>query len=349
MKLFTKLAMATLLTFSSISMASNGGGNGGHPYAAEFQNIMSTIYYEMDTCGLWGIQSIKDIVYPRKLSQDMKVTRIEIKNRGRLIDKFGAEVSALNFPRKRKIKVLKKDWESLAGSIKDKRYLVLHEYLGIHDEAEVDHYRTSSIMLDAIEKCRINTDLLKDVTQATNGIAGGIVSIATNKRTKSSIIYARDNETLNFYIAEQGETKLLKSISVKTTATEIELSTTRAYRFRFLNAMKNGSANAYNWCWTESLNGNDQRQVGDINIAAMPATLGIILTPVTAPLCAILPGTPFLVGLLVAPIEAIGSTVKSLIGPEAIASRKFNKLVRGKYIKVSDKAFNLMIKKITEL
>lgn len=329
------------LTFHA-AIASNGGGNGGHPYAAEFQSHMDTMIDEMDACELWDDAELKNKLIPTKLDTEVMTTKIEIKKRGKLIDKFGNSVSALNYPKKRKIEVLQKDWEMLTGKTDNKRMLVLHEYLGIHNEAEVDHYRISQHILNLIETCRSTTSKLNNINNIREGfVRGSIISIAQNRKTKSSIILSKDEDKLHMYISEFGDVKEIKTVSIFAQASEVALKTEKVYKFKFLKKMMSSSASAYQWCFTT-------KDISLLPEASIPAFFIFALTPVTLPLCTIAPGTPFLTGLLGVPFEAIGSTFKYLLGKEAIAYRKFSRLTRGKYVKASDRVFNTMVKRIKE-
>lgn len=333
------------------AFASNGGGNGGHPYAAEFQRHMDTIVDEIDACELWNDAEISQKMISAKLDADIAATKIEIKKRGKLIDKFGNTVAALNFPKKKKIQVLQGGWENLTGKTEAKRILVLHEYLGIHGEAEVDTYRFSQHILDLIETCRSTTNRLDSVQSTKEGpVAGNVISIAQNRKTKASIILSKEEGKLHMYVSEFGDVKKIKTINIFAQASEIELKTESSYRFRFFNRMKRASANAFYWLYSEDAGVLQAASGlgGAIGVFTF-STGGFWAVGAAVTIMGVAPATPFVVGLLGVPFEAAGSTFKYLFGKEAVAYRKFRRMTKGKYVKASDRVFDTMVKRIKEL
>src|SRR3989338_9210513 len=165
-KLISKVLLSVFVlqlnTLSVQARDGNNGGNGGHPYAAEFRGMIDQIVKEMDECQTWELEGIKEKIFTYKFKTEVKTTYVEIKKRGELIDKRGFSVSALNFPEDKQIKVLATDWELIKNDHDGKRNLVLHEYLGIHN-AEVDNYRLSQKMLEEINICMTDPIRLKKI------------------------------------------------------------------------------------------------------------------------------------------------------------------------------------------
>jgi hypothetical protein len=114
---------------------------GFYSYTAAAQ----TVAEEFRAIGTENVALVKqldlpDFVAVSELEKVVETTEIRVEDS---LSLRGAEVDAINYSDRRLIRVSKKRWDALKKYTPRKRYLVLHEYLGIL-EIELDHFASSS-------------------------------------------------------------------------------------------------------------------------------------------------------------------------------------------------------------
>ena len=171
-------------------------------------------------------------------------------------------------------------------------------------------------------------------------------SLGTIKERNSirSLTYQLDGEDLVFKVTNMGVTKELKRLELDVSGNLLTLAGDNdVYTFEFLKKMSSATRNSYEWCWFE----NPQLD----NIA--PAYLGVVVLGVGAlgsmTLCAVTPGVPFLLGVLVSPFDGLISIGDRVFDVDAIAARKFNRMLKGENPRVSTKVFNSLVNQISNL
>ena len=169
-----------------------------------------------------------------------------------------------------------------------------------------------------------------------------LAAVSENGNTGREIIYCRQGNTLTFYLAEQGATNPLKSLSVRQTVDEIEIQSSKGtYKFDLFKSMTHATGKAYAWCWTA---------VGD---QAPPAMYGVVLLGVgivgSAVLCATVPAAPFLLGLAALPVDGVITVADSLFNVDRRAGHKLRNMIHGKSVKANANAFAQIIEKVKEL
>lgn len=175
-------------------------------------------------------------------------------------------------------------------------------------------------------------------------LVGTKMGTIKERKSSSEIIYTRDGKDLYFYLSEQGDNTLLKKITIKRTASEVTIAGDELqYRFNILGTALDASADAYEWCWVPYSGSNDAFK------DFAPAAGGVLFFEVAVPLCAVVPGIPALVGIILSPIDGIITAVTALTNADVVAVRKFSKLIRGKNVSARKNVFDSLINQINEI
>lgn len=169
-------------------------------------------------------------------------------------------------------------------------------------------------------------------------------SLGTIKERNSirSLTYQLDGEDLVFKVTNMGVTKELKRLELDVSGNLLTLAGDNdVYTFEFLKKMSSATRNSYEWCW--EIPSNDMRR----------AALGVYIFGFGAlgsvTLCAVTPAVPFLLGVLVSPFDGLISIGDRVFDVDAIAARKFNRMLKGKNPRVSTKVFNSLVSQISNL
>lgn len=167
----------------------------------------------------------------------------------------------------------------------------------------------------------------------------------TSPRT---LIYAKDGDHLLFSVSDGIEVKEIKRLTYHSTSDSVQISGDQdVYHFEFLKTMTNATASAYDWCWSPHPSANQP------SIDYMPALSGTNFAMIgvigSLTLCATVPGVPFLVGVIAAPVDGVLTLGDRLLDRESIAARKFAALLRGETSIASHRVFKTLIQKISEL
>ena len=169
--------------------------------------------------------------------------------------------------------------------------------------------------------------------QGIQGYRGVFLSRVKERNSKRSIIYSVTDTEVVISLFSRGIIKELKALKIDKAAETIELRGAQ-YQFELTAILTEATAESYEWCFPKN---------GDAT--ETPAFFLVIFTPVMLPLCAILPGLPFLTGVALSPIDG-AITLISKLGKEARAKRKFAQIMREKDVKTSHRVFDSMIEQI---
>lgn len=168
-------------------------------------------------------------------------------------------------------------------------------------------------------------------------IRGTEISSLIDKKTGERIIFSIDKLSGYFNLEKDGEILELNSFKLKD---EISIADDGIEHFRFTKFLFKASGSAYVWCFTPN----------DAMSDWAPAVLGApILSPVTLPLCSILPAAPAISSLAVIPFEGAITLLDLMFDKNELAAQKFKKLIGGKSTKAGTRVFSLIKKRIIQL
>ena len=166
--------------------------------------------------------------------------------------------------------------------------------------------------------------------------------IASIKERNSQrvLLYGHDENSLVFKIKTGDLEQTIKKLDIERTESGlISLRSRNAnYHFEMIQGLTEASRKAYRWCYDFD---NGVHQLGLIALGA-----GAL---VTLSLCAILPGTPFLLGVALLPVDGAITLADKTLDPDYIAAQKFQKLISGKNKKASPKVFRSLVDQIKRL
>lgn len=168
--------------------------------------------------------------------------------------------------------------------------------------------------------------------------------------TDRTLVYTQDGKNLIFTVKDGSFSEDIKTLKYQISAKTLELAGDNdTYKFEFLSKMKNASSDAYHWCWT--VKNPSRGEFPDFTYA--PAGYGAILfgvgLVVTVPLCAVVPGVPFILGAILSPIDGVITVADNLFDADAVAARKFSRLLKGKNKTASKDVFNSIVHQISAL
>lgn len=172
------------------------------------------------------------------------------------------------------------------------------------------------------------------------------IAVIKERSSSRSLIYSIDGDQLIFKLLNEGKEEEIKRLSLSNDSQSVQLrGDQNIYQFEIFKSMKEASKKSYDWCWKPNPKmPYDMPTVAGVAIMS----LGTALVPMAA-LCASLPGTPYILGLLLAPIDGIISLGDRLFDKDAIAARKFKSLLKAKNKKASKKVFNSLIEQLKKL
>ena len=175
-----------------------------------------------------------------------------------------------------------------------------------------------------------------------------VIGHIRERNSDRELIYTRSDSSITFTLKQGESEQELKKLDLALAGTDLALSVDgEHYRFEFLHEMKNASGKAYEWCW---VSGEVPIALGGDPLEVVPAISGLIpFAPISLALCAVVPGVPYLVGVLAAPIDGAITAEHALFDSDVVAARKFSKLMRGQDTQASPKVFAELLKKISEL
>lgn len=154
------------------------------------------------------------------------------------------------------------------------------------------------------------------------------------------IVYSRTSTEMIFTLKQGDFKSILKTLKVESDSNSLTITGSRDnYEFEILSASKDLSARSYQWCWSPA----------DKNENFPRVVHSFVFIPVAATLCAIVPGVPFLVGILLTPADGLITLADANLSKEALASRKFAKLFKGKDGTASSQVFDELLAEISEL
>ncbi len=176
-------------------------------------------------------------------------------------------------------------------------------------------------------------------------------SSISEKGTNRKLIYSQVENEIVLKLSDSNGLKELKRLRISNSDDEVSLiGDIDTYSFQVFKASKDITSAGYDWCFTNKINMYELEDPMERWFAAQaePA-FASILTPASLPLCATLPAVPVIAGALLFPIDALITLGDKLFDVDAIAARKFSKLVRGKNKKASKKVFRSIIQQIKKL
>ena len=150
-----------LLLVLNLALAGNSGWNGGHPYIQEFKSVMKNIQNELKSCNLYNDPELKGRINQTQMELTISQTKVEIKRKDLLRDRYSNLRMARNYPQYNLIEFTRNGWRDLEEIETEddknlinerKRGIVLHEYLGIQ-EIEIGDYELTDLILMKIQHC----------------------------------------------------------------------------------------------------------------------------------------------------------------------------------------------------
>lgn len=187
-------------------------------------------------------------------------------------------------------------------------------------------------------------------------IEGTKIATLENRGSSEELIFSRSGEkgeVMNFYLSQHGIMSLVKSVTVQSrAANELKLVGDKGdeYKFRMFKKLRDTSSDSYNWCWrTNDVTTSGGKKFEREGNEFPPSAGFLFLAPATSVLCAVLPGTPFIAGILLSPVDGIVTVGDKIFDADAIASRKFSKFLRGNDMEVSDRVFESIVKQLSDL
>jgi hypothetical protein len=173
----------------------------------------------------------------------------------------------------------------------------------------------------------------------------------SERGSSRTLTYFQENNDLVFIFKDGQLEKEIKRLHFESTSNTLRIEGDQdVYNFELLRNMTEASGSAYQWCWKNKGQSSDGYADFDHTINAAKG-FWFLLFPglATVSLCAVGPAVPFIVGVLAAPIDGAITLSDRIVDPDAIAVRKFSKLLRGKNKKASKLVFESLINQISEL
>ena len=172
------------------------------------------------------------------------------------------------------------------------------------------------------------------------------VARVRDRNSEREIITTLKDGVISFYLAQGGQFALLKQTKLRNSGKLVKIEG-KLNQYRVRDALFHSSAVAYRWCWDVDFS------MPNSDFGLPPGAWGLTLVfvglPITAIPCGILPGIPFVAGVAAAPIELGAHLIDQGLNPDAIAARKFKRLVRGRTVRASSAVFDSLLRQIENL
>ena len=193
--------------------------------------------------------------------------------------------------------------------------------------------------------------LLAILTISSSAFASDEVSRIQERGSQRVLTYSRDNNNLIFALDNGYNIKEIKRLNVNIINNVLEiLGDADVYHLNIFYSLGVAAIGSYDWCFTDQrFNNNFESDfVRWLTGMRAPAFFSLA-TPITFPLCVTLPGIPLILGAILIPVDGLIEFGDRLLDPDAVAARKFSKLLRGKNKKASRRVFESLIRQIKKL
>jgi hypothetical protein len=188
-------------------------------------------------------------------------------------------------------------------------------------------------------------------TQTGLGVSPSVILSQTvarviDRSSDREILTTLKDGVISFYLSQAGQLALLKQTKLMNSGKILKIEG-KINKYRVRDALFHSSKVAYSWCW-DSTTPYHKMDVG-LPPGAWGAFLIYIGTPITAIPCGVLPGVPFVAGVVATPIEFGAHLMDQGLNSDAVAARKFKRLVRGRTVRASSAVFDSLLRQIEKL